>query len=273
MLLVPSLNGQQFVNVYKNDNLATVKHVIQLPEADAIAIASCSLTRRLYLLKTAGTNSSVVHITTEGDRRVYTAPFISNLLLDNPTLTVTTTGIIVIATQRQSCPVLLKLYDQNGYLLRNTLTAEHFEVKGLIPKQSGNIVLITHSLRIGTKLTETDQTGATVREYQTRLRSNGFSLMDQEGTIMLTSRLKRIEIVDEFFNMLASNDPQLHQDETGFAMLAGEFKPLASLFTRYLLDQAHCHNLLCYNRETKDFTWIIYDDIYRANVFTRFSLR
>lgn len=97
-------------------------------------------------------------------------------------------------------------------------------------------MLITHSLRVGTRFRETDLTRATVREYQSSLRSNGYSLMDKYGTIIL----KGIEIVDEYFNLLGFNSRHLHQDETGFTELGDEFMAVTGLYTRILLSATTC---------------------------------
>lgn len=70
---------------------------------------------------------------------------------------------------------------------------------------------------------------------------------------------KRIEIADEYFNLLASNSRHLHQNETGFTELGDEFMAVTGLYTRIFLEPALCHNLLCYNRATSELIWINYD--------------
>lgn len=209
----------EFINVYDRNNLNELKHVIKTEDTESSckwevfpqAICACNLSNCVYVLSKGQTweTHSVIRITKGDGHKFNFSPLINDLSRQNRSISVSANGSLILSrTERPD--ELISIFNSDGSSQRQIrLSADLFKVLRIIPKSSGNLVLVSLNYEFKSKLTEIDMDANIVHQFQSSFLGCDVEAVDVCDRILIVGRNNRMELLDSELHLLDVTLPEV----------------------------------------------------------------
>lgn len=210
------LKSHNVIYVYNRNNMREVKNYIPIPLLHSEGMEACSLSNWVYVLGAIEewNRFSVLRITKGEDGEFNISPWINDLELLLPTLSVSAIGSLIILSMARtdSDPSAVSVFNSNGSLQQKIMLFQDIYgstyISRVIQRSNGHLVLVRHGDQSEAKLMEIDTTGSIVGQYQSSLSGGSCAnFADIYERIMLIDSSNRIELLDSELNLIELTDP------------------------------------------------------------------